>query len=98
MGSAGHASFLDQVIRARVYFVKLGLCLHVHCNKKEKKKKRWMRRKGREQRRVHKVIRVCQQRSQNSQFSGLVDPQRLWSPQLVRLQVPLGLCTAPSTL
>ena len=40
VGGAGHASFLDQVIRARVYFVKLGLCLRVHCNKKEKKKKK----------------------------------------------------------
>lgn len=40
VGGAGHASFLDQVIRARVYFVKLGLCLCVHCNKKEKKKKK----------------------------------------------------------
>ena len=35
---ASHALFPDQVIHACVYFVKLGTCLHAHCNKKKKKK------------------------------------------------------------
>lgn len=71
--------------------------MYIAIKRKRKKKKR-MRWKGREQRRVYEVIRVCQRRSQNSQFSGLVDPQKPWSPQLLRPQVPRGLCTAPSTL
>lgn len=40
VGGAGHASFLDQVIRAHVYFVKLGLFRMYIAIKKGKEKKK----------------------------------------------------------